>query len=491
MDRFLSNFTHQFDAKGRISIPAPFRQVLAKDGFAGVYVHPSLDAPALDCGGNALIAEINSLLQTMPAYSQARDAFATALLGMSEVLRLELGGQGLLRGTPQECVGARLGGGVRRARAQVPDLGARPISNASRAGAGARPAHARGARRASGAGRLVTGPAAPAGLGHVPVLLKEAMEALAPREGALYVDGTFGAGGYSRALLEAGARVIAFDRDPSAIRGGEALAASSGGRLQLVEARFGELDAVVRRLGVDAVDGVALDIGVSSMQFDEAARGFSLRFDAPLDMRMGRGGRSAADILRDEDEATIADILFHFGEERAARRIARAIVADRETKPFTSTLELAGMIARVAPARRGELTHPATRAFQALRIAVNDELGELARGLSGAERLLKPGGRLAVVTFHSLEDRIVKQFLVGRSGRGHAASRRLPGEPSEPEPTFDVPRGQPIEPGEEEARANPRSRSAKLRFAIRTGAPPRGIDEGIEALARLPARRGR
>ena len=337
----------------------------------------------------------------------------------------------------------------------------------------------------------MTGPAAPAGLGHVPVLLKEAMEALAPREGALYVDGTFGAGGYSRALLEAGARVIAFDRDPSAIRGGEGLAASSGGRLQLVEARFGELDAVARRLGVDAVDGVALDIGVSSMQFDEAARGFSLRFDAPLDMRMGRGGRSAADILRDEDEATIADILFHFGEERAARRIARAIVADRETKPFTSTLELAGMIARVAPARRGELTHPATRAFQALRIAVNDELGELARGLSGAERLLKPGGRLAVVTFHSLEDRIVKQFLAGRSGRGHAASRLLPGEPSEPEPTFDVPRGQPIEPGEEEARANPRSRSAKLRFAIRTGAPPRGIDEGIEALARLPARRGR
>ena len=201
----------------------------------------------------------------------------------------------------------------------------------------------------------------------------------------------------------------------------------------------------MKRLGVDAVDGVALDIGVSSMQLDEAARGFSLRFDAPLDMRMGRSGRSAAEILRDEDEATIADILFHFGEERAARRIARAIVADRETKPFTSTLELAGIIARVAPARRGELTHPATRAFQALRIAVNDELGELVRGLCAAERLLKPGGRLAVVTFHSLEDRIVKQFFAGRSGRGRAASRRLPGEPAEAEPTFEVPRGQPIE----------------------------------------------
>ena len=217
-----------------------------------------------------------------------------------------------------------------------------------------------------------------------------------------------------------------------------------------MEARFGELDEAAKRLGVDAVDGVVLDIGVSSMQLDEAARGFSLRFDAPLDMRMGRSGRSAADILREEDEATIADILFHFGEERAARRIARAIVADRETKPFTSTLELAGMIARVAPARRGELTHPATRAFQALRIAVNDELGELVRALFAAERLLKPGGRLVVVTFHSLEDRIVKQFFAGRSGRGRAASRRLPGEPAEAEPTFEVPRGQPIEASEAE-----------------------------------------
>ena len=333
--------------------------------------------------------------------------------------------------------------------------------------------------------------AAPAAPGHVPVLLHEAMDALDPREGGVYVDGTFGGGGYTRALLDRGACVIALDRDPSAIRAGETLKASSGGRLELVEARFGELDEVATRIGVDVMDGVVLDIGVSSMQFDEAARGFSLRFDAPLDMRMGGSGRSAADILRDEDEATIADILFHFGEERAARRIARAIVADRETKPFTSTLELAGMIARVAPARRGELTHPATRAFQALRIAVNDELGELARGLFAAELLLKAGGRLVVVTFHSLEDRIVKQFFAARSGRGRAASRRLPGEPVEAEPTFDVPRGQPIEASEAETHANPRSRSAKLRFGIRTSAPPRGRDEAIEVLARLPARRGR
>ena len=237
--------------------------------------------------------------------------------------------------------------------------------------------------------------AVPAGFSHVPVLLEEAMTALEPRSGGLYVDATFGAGGYARALLDRGATVIAIDRDPSAIRAGAALAASSGGRLRLAEARFGELDAVARGLGVEAADGVVLDVGVSSMQLDEAARGFSLRFDAPLDMRMEARGRSAADILREDDMETIADILFYFGEERAARRIARAIVADRTAKPFTSTLDLAGLIARVAPARRGEMTHPATRAFQALRIAVNDELGELVRGLAAAERLLKPGGRLA------------------------------------------------------------------------------------------------
>jgi 16S rRNA (cytosine1402-N4)-methyltransferase len=332
---------------------------------------------------------------------------------------------------------------------------------------------------------------AQAELAHVPVLLDEAMGALEPRPGGLYVDGTFGAGGYARALLDRGASVVALDRDPSAIEAGAPLVAASGGRLKLVEWRFGDLDAVAERLGVSAVDGVVLDIGVSSMQLDEGPRGFSLRSDAPLDMRMEAQGRSAADILRDEDEATIADILFYFGEERAARRIARAIVADRTTKPFTSTRQLAELIARIAPARRGELTHPATRAFQALRIAVNDELGELVRGLGAAERLIRPGGRLAVVTFHSLEDRIVKQFFANRSGRGRTTSRLLPGEEAAALPTFEVARGQPIEPSEEEARSNPRSHSAKLRFGLRTSATPRGMDQAIEALARLPAQRGR
>ena len=326
---------------------------------------------------------------------------------------------------------------------------------------------------------------------HIPVLLDEVLEALQPRRGGLYVDGTFGAGGYAQALIARGAEVVALDRDPAAVRAGAGLVAASGGRLRLIEAKFGDLDMVAKDLGLEAVDGVAFDIGVSSMQLDEAARGFSLRFDAPLDMRMGESGRTAADILGEADEETIADILFHFGEERAARRIARAIVADRAAAPFASTLQLAHMIARVAPARPGELTHPATRTFQALRIAVNDELGELLRGLSAAERLLKPGGRLAVVSFHSLEDRIVKQFLMQRANRGRAVSRRLPGEPAEAQPTFDVPRGQPVEPSSTEAAANPRSRSAKLRFATRLEAPALPADDTIAALARLPMRRRR
>jgi 16S rRNA (cytosine1402-N4)-methyltransferase len=324
---------------------------------------------------------------------------------------------------------------------------------------------------------------------HIPVLLAEVLEALQPRRGGLYVDGTFGAGGYTRALIGRSAEVVALDRDPAAVHGGAELVAASGGRLRLIEAKFGDLDAVADELGLKLVDGVVFDIGVSSMQLDDAARGFSLRFDAPLDMRMGGGGRTAADILSEDDEETIADILYHFGEERAARRIARAIVADRTGTPFASTLQLARLIARVAPGRPRELTHPATRAFQALRIAVNDELGELLRALVAAERLLMPGGCLAVVSFHSLEDRIVKQFFMRRSNRGRAPSSRLPGEPAEAAPTFDVPRGLPIEPSQTEAAANPRSRSAKLRFATRLDAPALPTDDRIRALTALPKRR--
>ncbi len=306
---------------------------------------------------------------------------------------------------------------------------------------------------------------------HVPVLLAESLNALGVREGGVYLDGTFGAGGYAQAILRRGGVVVGIDRDPSAVAAGRAMVEAFSGRLTLVEGRFGRLDAILRELGVERLDGVALDIGVSSMQLDQAARGFSLRFDAPLDMRMESAGRTAADLLLEEDETTLADILFHFGEERAARRIARAIVVDRASAPYVSTLQLARMVARVAPARPGELTHPATKTFQALRIAVNDELGELARGLAAAERALAPGGRLAVVTFHSLEDRIVKQFLARRSGRGRAPSRLLPGEPAPAPPSFLLAPGQPIAPSAAEIAANPRARSAKLRFGERTAAP--------------------
>ena len=232
-------------------------------------------------------------------------------------------------------------------------------------------------------------------------------------------------------------------------------------------------------------DGIALDIGVSSMQIDQADRGFSFRQDGPLDMRMGKSGRSAADIVNGASEEAIADILYHYGEERLSRRIAKAIVLDRQTRPFLTTRPLAEMIARIVPHKPMDI-HPATRTFQALRIAVNDELGELVAGLAAAERVLGPGGRLVVVTFHSLEDRIVKQFFAKRSGKGVALGRRLPGEPAAIPPSFTLPRGQPIAPSDDECRINPRSRSAKLRVGIRTDNPALPIDQDLMKNAALP-----
>lgn len=323
---------------------------------------------------------------------------------------------------------------------------------------------------------------------HIPVLLRQVLEGLRPREGGLYVDGTFGAGGYSRAILATpGARVIAFDRDPSAIRDGAALVAASGGRLTLVQARFGDLASELRALGIAKVDGVALDIGVSSMQFDQAARGFSFRFDGPLDMRMECAGRSAADIVNAEDEERLADIIYHYGEDHASRRIARFISNARKAAPITTTAALADIVQRAIPGKPGDI-HPATRTFQALRIAVNDELGELVRALAGSEEILAEGGALAVVAFHSLEDRIVKQFFAQRSGRGAARSRLLPGEPVPPPSTFTLQTRQAIAPSRDETSANPRARSAKLRVALRTDAPALGLDTRLAALAALPER---
>jgi 16S rRNA (cytosine1402-N4)-methyltransferase len=320
---------------------------------------------------------------------------------------------------------------------------------------------------------------------HIPVLREEVMEALNLRAG-LYLDGTFGAGGYTRAILTRdGTRVLALDRDPSAIRGGAQLVDKFGDRLSLVEGRFADLAAIAEREKLGPFDGIALDIGVSSMQLDEAERGFSFRQDGPLDMRMGNSGRTAADIVNEASAETLADIFYHFGEERASRRIARAIVTDRVATPFLTTRPLAEMIARIMPGKPTEI-HPATRTFQALRIAVNDELGELVAGLAAAEQVLKPGGRLAVVTFHSLEDRIVKLFLATRSGKGQSQGRRLPGEPAAIAPSFSCPKGQPIVPRAQEARDNPRARSAKLRIGIRTDHPPVALDTTLRDLAQLP-----
>ncbi len=320
---------------------------------------------------------------------------------------------------------------------------------------------------------MMTGPGRdnPAGGGparHIPVLLDEVLEALSPHAGQTFVDGTFGAGGYTRAILARGASVIAVDRDPGAIATGRELEGESGGRLRLMEGRFSELDI----LAGEPVDGVVLDIGVSSMQLDEADRGFSFRQDGPLDMRMSRSGVSAADVVNRWPVSDLTRIFGLLGEERHAGRIARMIEKRRTERPFERTLDLANAIEKLVGRKPGDKIHPATRVFQALRIHVNDELGELARALLAAERILKPGGRLAVVTFHSLEDRLVKRFLSERSGRGGGASRHLP-EVMSAEATFERPAA-PISPSERELAANPRARSARLRSAVRTAAKPRG-----------------
>jgi 16S rRNA (cytosine1402-N4)-methyltransferase len=308
---------------------------------------------------------------------------------------------------------------------------------------------------------------------HIPVLLAEVLAALSPRDGATYIDGTFGAGGYTRALLEAAdCRVVALDRDPDAVRAGEDLVTRFAPRLSLIGRPFGELAQLAREVGVEAVDGVVLDLGVSSMQLDTAERGFSFQHEGPLDMRMGRSGPTAADVINRTAEADLADILYAYGEERRSRAIARALVRARAEQPFTTTRQLAEAVARVLGGRRNEGRHPATRTFQALRIYVNDELGELARGLVGAEQVLRPGGRLVVVTFHSLEDRIVKRFLAARAGKKTHASRHVP-EPagaSRP-PSFRILNPRPLIPSKAELEANPRARSARLRAAERTSAP--------------------
>jgi 16S rRNA (cytosine1402-N4)-methyltransferase len=308
-----------------------------------------------------------------------------------------------------------------------------------------------------------------AGPRHVPVLGREAVEMLSPRAGGTYIDATFGAGGYSRAILAiGGTRVIGIDRDRTAITGGFELVDRSEGRLTLVEDRFSNLAEICAAEGVTAVDGVVMDVGVSSMQLDEGTRGFSFRLDGPLDMRMGQTGPSAADVIARASEAELADIIYIFGEERHSRGVARAIVAARKDAQITTTRALADIVARVVRAKPGDI-HPATRTFQGLRIFVNEELQELQTALEAAERVLKPGGRLAVVSFHSLEDRIVKNFL-GERGKSGGGSRHLP-EVKQTAPSFRLLTKRPVTPDDSEVAANPRARSAKLRAAERTDAP--------------------
>jgi 16S rRNA (cytosine1402-N4)-methyltransferase len=303
---------------------------------------------------------------------------------------------------------------------------------------------------------------------HVPVLVSDVIAALAFEGGETVVDGTFGAGGYTRCMLAAGAgRVIGFDRDPDAIETGRSLVPDP--RLELIQENFSQMDRVLAERGIGLVDAIALDIGVSSMQLDRAERGFSFQADGPLDMRMSRSGVTAAEYLNTAEEAEIARVLRDYGEEPRARAIARAIVAAR---PVERTAELAAIVRRAAGFRQGQKSDPATRTFQAIRIHLNAELEELEQGLEAAERALKPGGRLAVVTFHSLEDRIVKRFFRERSGGTHAGSRHRPVLVDPAQPTFER-IAKPVGASERELAANPRARSARLRSAIRTSAPAR------------------
>jgi 16S rRNA (cytosine1402-N4)-methyltransferase len=306
--------------------------------------------------------------------------------------------------------------------------------------------------------------------GHVPVMLAEVLATLGPQDGATYLDATFGGGGYARAILEAapGCTVFAIDRDPDAIARGAALAQRFAGRLHLIEGRFGDMLALLRDRGIAALDGVVMDLGVSSFQLDQAERGFSFRADGPLDMRMEKSGPSAAELVNSLPERELADIIFRFGEERFARRIARTIVARRAEAPFTTTADLAALVRRAVP-RDPSGIDGATRSFQALRIAVNDELGEVERGIAAAMELLAPGGRLVVVAFHSLEDRIVKQAMAAASGRG-GASRHDPAALSgRAKPAFHLLTPRAMRPQDAECSANPRARSARLRGIERLG----------------------
>ena len=313
---------------------------------------------------------------------------------------------------------------------------------------------------------------------HAPVLLAEVIEALAPKAGDVIVDATFGAGGYTRAILQRGADVVALDRDPTVQPFAEAVARDFPDRFQLIRTPFSGLAEAFDESGKAKLDGAVFDIGVSSMQLDQAERGFSFMRDGPLDMRMSDKGQTAADIVNTWDHGPLAHIFKLYGDERQSGRVATAILRRRVEQPFTRTLDLAEVVEKALGGRRGAAIHPATRVFQALRIAVNDELGELERGLEAAEATLAPGGRLVVVTFHSLEDRMVKAFLTERTGNAPGGSRHAPVALETRKPSFDLLFKGAREAGDAELAANPRARSAKIRAAVRTDAPAWGAMKG-------------
>jgi 16S rRNA (cytosine1402-N4)-methyltransferase len=317
---------------------------------------------------------------------------------------------------------------------------------------------------------------------HVPVMLDEVLQGLAVRDGGVYLDGTFGAGGYAKAILEAAdCRLIAIDRDPDAVAAGAAAVAKFDGRLTLVQGRFSEMGQLAADAGASQLQGVTLDLGVSSMQLDQAGRGFSFSVDGPLDMRMSQAGESAADVVNSREQDELADIIYHYGDERRSRAVARAIIRARETAPIERTSTLADIVAKAvrATGKGGKRIHPATRTFQALRIYVNSEIEELRQGLAAAERLLAPWGWLAVVSFHSLEDREVKQFLSERAGLRPAGSRHRPPSEDQRPITFQLPRRGATKPGATEIAANPRARSARLRLAQRTEVPAAGLGPAV------------
>ena len=322
-------------------------------------------------------------------------------------------------------------------------------------------------------------------MSHIPVMLDHVVEHIAPQPGEIVLDGTFGGGGYTRAILAASeCHVIGVDRDPDALQRATAIAADYQSRFTMLAGCFGDLDELSAEAGFQGLDAVVLDLGVSSFQLDEDERGFSFMRDGPLDMRMAQSGPSAADLVNQADERVLADIMFQLGEERQSRRIAHRIVEARKTEPFETTLQLAELIEKALGGRKGKRAHPATRAFQAFRMFVNDELGELARALEAAERALKPGGRLVIVTFHSLEDRMVKSFLAERSGKTEGQSRFMPEAANAgPAPSFENVR-KISAPDTAEIEANVRARSSRLRSAIRTSAP--AWDKPVELPTRLP-----